>query len=188
MRSGIQARRLSADDAVAIAGVFHSRGKLMLRQKGERQRAAADEIPAMLAKDCEGYGTFLEDTLQAFCVFYPWAQMPFSTLVLMQSRPVDGPVNLTRNGLRHCLDAALASLEARGYTHTIARRILDPKWRAELILKAAGRLGEYSHTVVEVIKAGGASRWSRINGMVLNNRPVEHDVAIVVGARPEAAA
>jgi hypothetical protein len=188
MPSGIQAKRLSADDADAIARVFHSRSKLMLRTKNERQQRVPEDIPRLLDSGCEAYGTFFGDELQAFSVFFPWRQLPFSTLVLMQSRPVAGPVNLTRNGLRHCLDAALASLEGRGYTHTISRRILDPKWRREFILKNAGRLGEYSYTIVEVIKAGAASQWERINGSVLDNRPVDHDTAIVIGARPEAGA
>jgi hypothetical protein len=186
MQSGIQARQLNADDADAIARVFHSRNKLMLRTKGERQRRLPEQIPRLLESGCEAYGTFFGEVLQAFSVFFPWRQLPFSTLVLMQSRPVDGPVNLTRNGLRHCLDAALRSLEGRGYTHTISRRILDAKWRPEFILKNAGRLGEYSYTIVEVIRAGAASQWERINGSVLDNQPVEHDTAIVIGAKPEA--
>src|SRR4051812_19830579 len=105
MRSGIQARRLSVADSAAIARVFHSRDKLMLRTKGARQRAFADEIPFMLARGCEAYGTFYEDELQAFCLFSRWPDLPFATCALMQSRPVPGAVDFLKNGLAFCLDA-----------------------------------------------------------------------------------
>ena len=182
-----QARRLGAQDAEAIARVFHSHDKLMLRVKHERQRALADELPRMLARDCEGYGTFDGGELRAFCVFFPWRDLPFSTLVLMQSLPLPGPVDLTRNGLAPCLDAALGSLEARGYTHFISRRSADPKWRPGLILRKAGRMAQYAYTVTETLKAGEVSSWDSVNRNVLNRRPVEQDTAIVIAARPEAA-
>jgi hypothetical protein len=126
-------------------------------------------------------------SLQAFCVFYPWRDLPCSTLVLIQSRPRPGPVNLSRNGLAACLDAAFASLEARGYTHTMFRRSADRKWRAGLLLQNGGRLGEYAHTVIEVIPAGGVSRWERVNRYVLDKRAVEQETTIVVGQKPEGA-
>jgi hypothetical protein len=180
------ARRLGAQDAAAIAEVFHSQDKLMLREKDQRQRGLAERLPRMLEKDCEGYGTFDGEALQAFCVFFPWRDLPFSTLVLIQGRPTPGPVDFSRNGLAACLDAAFASLEARGYTHTVFRRTLDPKWRTGFLLQKSGRLGEYAYTVSEKIAAGGVSRWERVNRCVLDNQPVELDTAIVVGARPAA--
>jgi len=180
-----ETRILGPEDAGALASVFHSRGKLMLRPKSERQRALAERFPAMLAKDCEAWGTFIGLELQAFCIFYPWREMPFSTLVLIQSRPSPGPVSFARNGLAPCLDAALESLEARGYSHIVCRRIVDPRWRRDALLKHAGRLGEYSFTVAELIKAGATARWERFNRAVLDSRPVEHDTAIVIGAKPD---
>lgn len=158
----------------------------MLRTKSERQRAMPDEIPRMLQTDCEAYGTYFEDALQAFCIFYPWRELPFSTVVLMQSRPVAGPVNFVKNGLAFCFDAALSSLEARGYTHMIYRRIVDSRWRRDALLKMGGRLADYSYAVVETIKAGATSRWDRVNRAVLNNLPVEHDTAILIAAKPGA--
>jgi len=41
---------------------------------------------------------------------------------------------------------------------------------------------------VERIKAGAVSRWQRINLAVLDSRPVDHDTAIVIGAKPDAPA
>jgi hypothetical protein len=179
-----ETRILGPEDAGALAAVFRSREKLMLRAKNERQRALGERFPAMLAKDCEGWGTFSGRELQAFCIFYPWREMPFSTLVLIQSRPSPGPVSFARNGLAPCLDAALESLEARGYSHIVYRRIVDPKWRKDALLKDAGRVADYSYTVAETIKAGATSRWDRFNRAVLDSRPVDHDTAIVIGAKP----
>jgi hypothetical protein len=105
----------------------------------------------------------------------------------MQSRPVPGPVNFQKNGLAFCLDAALASLESRGYSQLVFRRIIDARWRKDAILRNAGRASQYAYSVLERITAGGASRWGRINRLVLNDRPVEHDTAIVVAACPEVA-
>jgi len=180
-----ETRILDPEDASAIAGAFHSRGKLMLRQKNERQHALAERLPAMLAKDCEGWGTFVGARLQAFCIFYPWLEMPFSTLVLIQSRPTPGPVSFARNGLASCLDAALDSLEARGYAHFVCRRSADPKWRRDALLKDAGRISEYSFTTAELITAGARSRWHRFNIAVLDDNPVDHDTAIVIGSKPD---
>jgi len=170
-----------------MAGVFHSRGKLMLRAKSERQHALAGEIPAMLGHGCEAYGTFYDDELQAFCLFFPWPDLPFSTCVLVQSRPVTGPVNFQKNGLAFCMDAALASLESRGYTQLVFRRTVDARWRRDAILRNSGRMSRYAYSVVERIAAGNASRWERINRFVLNNRAVEQDTAIVIATSPEPA-
>jgi hypothetical protein len=183
-----ETRVLGPEDAGAIAGAFHSRDKLMLREKNERQRALAERFPAMLAKDCEGWGTFFGRELQAFCIFYPWREMPFSTLVLIQSRPTPGPVSFAKNGLASCLDAALESLEARGYAHFVCRRSVDSKWRRDALLQDAGRIAGYSFTTAERIKAGARSRWHRFNIAVLDGNPVDHDTAVVIGSKPDAAA
>jgi hypothetical protein len=185
MPSGIRARRLDEADADAIGAVFRSRTKLMLREKNARQHALPEHFRRMLETGREAFGTFWGNNLQAFCIFSPWIDQPTSTLVLMQSRPVPGPVDLVKNGLATCLDAALASLERHGYTHTIFRRSTDAKWRPERILKNAGRLGEYHFNVAETIAAGGVSKWERINSSVLGDEPVDHDTAIVIGGRPE---
>lgn len=165
--------------------VFRSRDKLMLRPKNARQLAFPDRFAKMLKSGCEAYGTFQDGMLQAFCIFSPWHDMPVSTLVLMQSRPLPGPVDFAKNGLSACLDAALSSLEKRGYSHTVFRRILDAKWRPDRILRNAGRLGEYSFTVAEVVRAGAKSRWAFLSDTLLDGGPVEHDSAIVIGGRPD---
>jgi len=168
-----------------MGAVFRSRTKLMLRPKNARQRALPERFRAMLARGCEAHGAFRDGELQAFCIFSPWTDQPTSTLVLMQSRPVPGPVDLARSGLAACLDSALASLEERGYTHTVFRRSTDAKWRPKRILHNAGRLGEYRFAVAETIAAGGVSKWERINRSVLDGKAVDHDTAIVIGGRPE---
>lgn len=163
--------------------VFESRDKLMLRPKSDRQRALPDGFPAMLATGCEAYGSFEGEEMRAFCIFFPWRDLPMSTLVLMQSVPVPGVVDLGKNGLAPCLDSALDHMERRGYAHVVFRRAADARWRPERILRNAGRLAGYAFSHLEMIPAGAASRWPGINDNVLDRRPVEQETAIVTASR-----
>ena len=183
----IAARRLDAADIEAMARVYRSRGKLMLRAKERKQRRYPEHFARMLSGGCEAYGSFLGAELRAFCIVSPWSDMPFFAFLLIQCLPVPGGVNMHRNGLSYCMDAALASLEARGYTHMVYQRVDDPRWRKDEFLKTSPGMSRYLYTTVESIPAGARSKWRLFDDRILFKRPASHDVLIIVGARSEAA-
>lgn len=179
-----QVRRLSMSDADIVEECFDSQPLLMLAPKRVGAKEYAAVFRGFIANGCIAYGAFRDGVLAAFCIVWPWPNLPTATMVIFLNRPTGTIYNPERSGLRHAVDATLAHIEALGYWSIYFARADNKKWTHSRIVRRLGRLGEYQLVPVERIARGKLSRHPDINRLVLGGTPVQGDAIIVQGLRP----
>lgn len=181
-----QVRRLSAADADIVEECFDSQPRLMLAAKRMEPGQYGANFRNLITSGCVAYGAFSDDVLMAFCIVWPWPDLPVATMVIFLSRPTGVVYNPERSGLRHAVDAALEHIENLGCWSIYFVRANNKKWKSSRILRGFGRFSEYRLVPVEQIACGSLSRYPSINGLVLGWAPVPTDAVIVQGLRPYA--
>lgn len=184
MSHNFQIRRLLVSDADIVEECFDSQPRLMLAAKRIEPQQYGAAFRNLIMSGCVAYGAFRDDVLMAFCVVWPWPDLPVATMVIFLNRPTGGTYNPERSGLRYAIDAALEHIEALGCWSIYYIRADDRKWKRSRIVQGLGRLGEYQLVPAERIACGSWSRYPSINGLVLGGSPVPTDAVLVQGLRP----
>lgn len=184
MNCQYQIRRLFAYDAEIVEECFDSQPRLMLAPKRMEPKQYGAAFRHLITNGCIAYGAFRNNILAAFCIVWPWPNLPVATMVIFLNRPTGAIYNPERSGLRYAIDAALAHVEAEGVWSIYYVRADNERWRRSRIIKRLGRLGEYRLVPAERIASGALSRHPDINRLVLGGMPVPCDAVLVQGLRP----
>jgi len=179
-----QIRRLSIADSQDVQDCYDSQPKLMLVEKSSDEPPYAGTFQNLLFSGCVSFGAFDGATLKAFCVLWPWPNLPASTIVLAVNRPDGAIYNPERTGFRAALDAGLAHVEADARTSVYFARSAKRQWNNRATTRRLGRLAEYQARPVETIAGGCLSRFQDFNRFILGGRAIRSDAVIIHATAP----
>lgn len=177
-------RALDAEDAFEVQRVYDSQPLLMLVLKDPQAPPYANTFKHLLDSGCIAHGTFINNSLNAFVVLWPWADLPASSFVIGCIK-ADGKIyNPTRTGFQAAMDQALFCLEAKHYHTLYFLRSKEKRWKNSTVTRGLGRLAEYHSRPIEIIESGRKSIFSGLNTRLMGNRPATALSTIVVSTSP----